>query len=85
MDKPFLLLIPPELQAAIVSHIRRPSDLKSLCLVCEQLRAVTTKQLYKEVILDVSIKGRRSGFFTVNHRGMPPEAQRTRTRNTYMC
>lgn len=71
MGEPNILSIPPELQAAIVSYITRPSDLKSLCLTCEQLSAVATEQLYNEVYLDVGRDTRKSGFFAHNHRGHP--------------
>lgn len=69
MDKPTLLSVPPELQTAIVSYILRPSDLKSLCLSCQQLGAVATEQLYNDVLLDVGKRTRKPGFFVTNHRG----------------
>ncbi|KAM3423845.1 hypothetical protein BST61_g1243 [Cercospora zeina] len=60
---PILNSIPPEMQDRIVSFIPRPSDLKALCLSCEQLRSVAISYLYRLVVLDPLATSRNAGFF----------------------
>ncbi|KAK5136490.1 hypothetical protein LTR08_003135 [Meristemomyces frigidus] len=45
--------LPSELQLAVVELIRRPSDLRNLCLASKALRAVAVPELYGEVVLDL--------------------------------
>ena len=66
---PASITLPPELQPAITSYIPRPSDLKSLCLTCKQLRDVATPLLYHTVILDHDARKQGSTFFTYKHPG----------------
>jgi len=45
--------LPVDLKALIVQHINRPTDLKSVCLVCKQLHEIAVRTLYHQVTLDV--------------------------------
>ncbi|KAI4722397.1 hypothetical protein E4T48_01272 [Aureobasidium sp. EXF-10727] len=47
----------PEIQASIVKHISRPSDLKALCRTSKRLYDVAVKELYHTVSLEI---GKRS-------------------------
>ncbi|KAF2268461.1 hypothetical protein CC78DRAFT_371051 [Lojkania enalia] len=42
-----------DIKTLVVQHVTRPTDLKSLCLVCKQLHEISVRQLYYEVTLDV--------------------------------
>ena len=50
---PSFVTTPSELQAAVVSHILNPHDLKCLRLVCEQADALASAELYREVAIDL--------------------------------
>ncbi|KAK4633129.1 hypothetical protein CLAFUR0_03686 [Fulvia fulva] len=64
-----LLPLPVELQTAIVEYIPRPSDLKSRCLTCKQLRDVATPKLYHTVILDCHAWRDKCSFLTHSNLG----------------
>ncbi|KAF2159474.1 hypothetical protein M409DRAFT_30095 [Zasmidium cellare ATCC 36951] len=49
---PSLESLPAELLLNVVEYIPRPSDRKSLCLVCKLLRVPATTLLYQRVVLD---------------------------------
>ncbi|KAI9788206.1 MAG: hypothetical protein M1816_007058 [Peltula sp. TS41687] len=42
-----------DLKTLIVSYVRRPTDMKNLCLTCKALREISVRQLYRTVELDV--------------------------------
>ena len=50
---PSFVTTPSELQAAVVSHVLNPHDLKCLRLVCEQADAIASAELYREVAIDL--------------------------------
>ncbi|KAH8727847.1 hypothetical protein GQ44DRAFT_738019 [Phaeosphaeriaceae sp. PMI808] len=53
-----------DLKTLIVQHVNRPTDLRNVCLVCQQLHKIAVRQLYHEVTLDVgSVNDTRLGAF----------------------
>ncbi|PIA98651.1 hypothetical protein CB0940_03334 [Cercospora beticola] len=71
MASPILDLLPPELQDHVVSLIKRPSDLKSLCLSCKQFRSIATPYLYRFAVIDPLAVAAKSGFLAVGNPGHP--------------
>ena len=64
-----LVALPPELQAIIFSFVPLPSDLKSICLSCKQLRDTATPFLYNTVILEYDAWDKEHIFFTFGNPG----------------
>ncbi|KAF2402430.1 hypothetical protein EJ06DRAFT_473503 [Trichodelitschia bisporula] len=48
-----LLDLSVDIKTLIVAHVIRPTDMKNLCLTCKQMHAITARQLYHEVTLEV--------------------------------
>ncbi|KAF1816311.1 hypothetical protein P152DRAFT_463920 [Eremomyces bilateralis CBS 781.70] len=65
--------LPVDVKTLIVSHIIRPTDLKSLCLTSKQLHAITVRQLYHSVTLDVGgpNDGQLTSLLNVKNIGLP--------------
>ncbi|KAF2878124.1 hypothetical protein BDV95DRAFT_624683 [Massariosphaeria phaeospora] len=61
-----------DIKTLIVQHVIRPTDLKTLCLVCKQLHEITVRQLYHEVTLDIGSPGdsRLGAFLNPKNAGL---------------
>nr|OQO19103.1 hypothetical protein B0A51_13478 [Rachicladosporium sp. CCFEE 5018]OQO30806.1 hypothetical protein B0A51_01467 [Rachicladosporium sp. CCFEE 5018] len=57
-----------ELLLTIIGHIKRPSDLRQLCLVCKSLRAVAAPLLYRHVRLGLEDPFAHA-FYRADHSG----------------
>ena len=66
-----LITLPPELQLAVCEYIFRPSDLKSLCLSCKDLRHAALPRLYHTVMIDLEQcqLPALNGFFLAHNAG----------------
>ncbi|KAK4550816.1 hypothetical protein LTR36_000396 [Oleoguttula mirabilis] len=63
--------LPPELQLAVIDHVQKPSDLKSLCLTSRELRDAALPKLYHEVVIefDRCQMPTLNGFFLADNAG----------------